>query len=163
MTVEPSKTYAVPPFAATGCCKSLTELPFFKFHDTVTVVRFGLRKPNIYGKPVASVDTLLSLLIFNIAFDTSVNPTEGHHVELAGCYTFLAYTGAGLRRLFIMSQANLKTERGMSSMVDKPSGMVMKVTMMRHWTNTPGCSRTYSVKRRSAEDAPRRSATKTSC
>ncbi|RYP47302.1 hypothetical protein DL768_006604 [Monosporascus sp. mg162] len=39
------------------------------FHDTVTVVRFGLRKPNVNGKPVASVDSLLALLIYNIALE----------------------------------------------------------------------------------------------
>ncbi|KAK0637170.1 FluG domain-containing protein [Bombardia bombarda] len=63
------------------------------FHDTVTAVRFGLRKPNINGKPVASVDTLLCLLIYNIAYDTAVVPNEGHRVQLAGCYIFLATTG----------------------------------------------------------------------
>ncbi|GAB1319958.1 hypothetical protein MFIFM68171_10168 [Madurella fahalii] len=64
------------------------------FHDTVTAVRFGLRKPNIGGKPVASVDSLLSLLIFNIAFHTTVFPFEGHRIPLACYYAFLAYTGA---------------------------------------------------------------------
>lgn len=37
---------------------------------------------------------MLSLLIFNIAYDTAVFPTEGHRIQLAGCYIFLAYTGA---------------------------------------------------------------------
>ena len=40
------------------------------------------------------MDSLLSLLVFNIAFDTAVFPSEGHRINLAGCYTFLAYTGA---------------------------------------------------------------------
>ncbi|RYO96655.1 hypothetical protein DL764_007436 [Monosporascus ibericus] len=63
------------------------------FHDTVVVTRFGLRPPNVNGKPVAGVDSLLSLLIFNIAYDTAVFPVETHRVQLAGCYLFLAYTG----------------------------------------------------------------------
>ncbi len=65
-----------------------------QFHDTVVVSRFGLRPSNIDGKPVVGVDGLLSLLIFNIAYDTSVFPGETHRVQLAGCYLFLAYTGA---------------------------------------------------------------------
>jgi hypothetical protein len=40
------------------------------------------------------VDGLLALLIFNIAYDTSVFPNEMHCIQLAGCYLFLAYTGA---------------------------------------------------------------------
>ena len=58
------------------------------------VSRFGLRPSNIDGKPVVGVEGLLALLIFNIAYDTSVFPNETHRVQqLPGCYLFLAYTG----------------------------------------------------------------------
>ena len=43
---------------------------------------------------MASVDTLLTLLIFNIAYDSAVVPVEGQRNQLAGCYIFLACTGA---------------------------------------------------------------------
>ncbi len=55
---------------------------------------FGLRPSNIDGQPVVGMDRLLLLLIFNIAYDTSVFPGETHRVQLARCYLFLAYTGA---------------------------------------------------------------------
>ena len=98
MTVGRSKTYAVSQLRSLyllllGCCKSLIELLFLQFYDIVTVVRFGLRKPNINGKLVASVDSLLFLLIFNIAFDTTIVPSEGYRIQLAGYYTFLTFTG----------------------------------------------------------------------
>jgi hypothetical protein len=58
------------------------------------IPRFGLRAPNIDGKPVVGVDELRVILTFNIAFDTGVLPAERHRVQLAGCYLLMSYTGA---------------------------------------------------------------------
>lgn len=40
-----------------------------------------------------NVDNLRVILIFNIAYDTTVFPGERHRVQLASCYQFLCYTG----------------------------------------------------------------------
>jgi hypothetical protein len=58
------------------------------------IPRFGHRPPNIDGKPVLNVDNLRVILMFNIAYDTTIFPGERHRVQLAGCYQFLCYTGA---------------------------------------------------------------------
>lgn len=56
--------------------------------------RFGLRAPNIDGKPVLNVDSLRTILTFNIAYDAGVFPLELHRINLAACYQLLSYTGA---------------------------------------------------------------------
>lgn len=56
--------------------------------------RFGLRAPNLDGKPVLNVDNLRTILTFNIAYDTGVFPLELHRINLAACYQLLSYTGA---------------------------------------------------------------------
>ncbi|KAI0120736.1 hypothetical protein BJ170DRAFT_704700 [Xylariales sp. AK1849] len=66
----------------------------YKYHDRVLVPRFGLRPPNIDGKPVLNVDSLRVILIFNIAYDGGIFPLERHRVNLSGCYMILCYTGA---------------------------------------------------------------------
>jgi hypothetical protein len=58
------------------------------------IPRFGLRAPNIDGKPVVGVDELRVILTFNIAYDTSVFPAERHRIHMAGCYLLISYTGA---------------------------------------------------------------------
>ncbi|KAI0410492.1 FluG domain-containing protein [Xylaria grammica] len=45
-----------------------------------------LRKPTMTGKPVASVNTVLFLLIDNIAYDTAVIPDKGQGRPKALCY-----------------------------------------------------------------------------
>ncbi|KAL0930298.1 FluG domain-containing protein [Colletotrichum truncatum] len=64
------------------------------FHDRVLVPRFGLRAPNINGKPVVAVQGLEILLVFNIAYDVGIFRSEGQRIQLAGCYQLLCYTGA---------------------------------------------------------------------
>ncbi|KAJ5681616.1 FluG domain-containing protein [Penicillium maclennaniae] len=66
----------------------------YKYHAIVLIPRFGLRAPNIDGKPVLNVDSLLAILTFNIAFDTGTFPLELQRVNLSGCYMVLCYTGA---------------------------------------------------------------------
>lgn len=41
-----------------------------------------------------NVDNLRVILVFNIAYDTSIFPGERHRVQLIGCYQILCYTGA---------------------------------------------------------------------
>ena len=64
-----------------------------EWHDTVLIPKYKLQPPNALGKAVANADTLLVLLTFNIRYDTSVFPWEGHRVQLPGCYLSLAFTG----------------------------------------------------------------------
>ncbi|OAQ58761.1 FluG domain-containing protein [Pochonia chlamydosporia 170] len=64
-----------------------------KWHDTVLVTRWGLRPPNVDGKPVLGTDDLLALQTFNLAYDDTVFPSERHRVQLLGCYLLLAFTG----------------------------------------------------------------------
>ncbi|RSL81212.1 hypothetical protein CDV31_017055 [Fusarium ambrosium] len=66
----------------------------YKYYRRVCIPRFGLRAPNIDGKPVLNVDNLRVLLTFNIAFDNSIFPGERHRISLAGCYQILCYSGA---------------------------------------------------------------------
>ncbi|ORY68698.1 FluG domain-containing protein [Pseudomassariella vexata] len=65
-----------------------------QYHDRVLVPRFGLRPPNIDGKPVLNVDSLRVILVYNIAYDTSIFPLELHRLNLSNCYQILCYTGA---------------------------------------------------------------------
>ncbi|KAM0271864.1 hypothetical protein ACHAQH_008964 [Verticillium albo-atrum] len=71
----------------------------YKYHRQVLVPRFGLREPNVNGKPVVGVDEVRVLLTFNIAYDTSIFPGERHRVQLAGCYLIQSYTGARIAEL----------------------------------------------------------------
>lgn len=54
---------------------------------------FGLRAPNIDGKPVVNSDSLRVLLTFNIAYDQSIRPLELQRINDAGCYMTICYTG----------------------------------------------------------------------
>ena len=65
-----------------------------QYYRRVCIPRFGHRAPNIDGKPVLNVDNLRVILIFNIAYDTTIFPGERHRINLAGCYQILCYTGA---------------------------------------------------------------------
>ncbi|KAL8405658.1 hypothetical protein RB596_004496 [Gaeumannomyces avenae] len=65
-----------------------------KYHRQVLIPNFGLRAPNIHGKPVVSVAELRVILTFNIAYDTGIFPGERHRINLAGCYVIQCYTGA---------------------------------------------------------------------
>lgn len=56
---------------------------------TVTVVRFGQRKPNLDGNPTSSVDSLLSLLILKLPYDSAIVPVEAHCGQVVGCYMIL--------------------------------------------------------------------------
>ncbi|KAF9772980.1 hypothetical protein IL306_009274 [Fusarium sp. DS 682] len=64
------------------------------FHDTVTVIRFGLWKPNVNGKPVASLDSLLALLIYNIAYDAGCRTQRRASWTASGLLYLFASTGA---------------------------------------------------------------------
>jgi hypothetical protein len=64
-----------------------------QYHDQVLVPRFELRAPNGNGKPVLNVDSLRVILVFNIAYDTSVRPLELQRLNDAGCYMLICYTG----------------------------------------------------------------------
>ncbi|KAK1973409.1 FluG domain-containing protein [Colletotrichum cereale] len=66
----------------------------YKFHHTFLIPRFGYRAPNINGKPVLGANDLLTILVFNIAYDDGVFPSERQRLHLAGCYQLLCYTGA---------------------------------------------------------------------
>ncbi|RYO87789.1 hypothetical protein DL766_004613 [Monosporascus sp. MC13-8B] len=56
--------------------------------------RYNLQPPCTRGKDVASSDTLLVLLTFNIKYDTGIFRSEKHRIYLPGCYLGLAFTGA---------------------------------------------------------------------
>ncbi|OAQ59732.1 FluG domain-containing protein [Pochonia chlamydosporia 170] len=66
----------------------------YKYHHNVLVPKFGLRAPNIDGKPVLNVNSLGALLTFNIAYDSCTFDLERHRLQLAGCYQIMCYTGA---------------------------------------------------------------------
>lgn len=65
----------------------------YKYHDRVLIPRFDLRAPNVDGKPVLNVDSLRVILVFNIAYDTSVRPLELQRLNDSGCYMIICYTG----------------------------------------------------------------------
>ena len=54
---------------------------------------FKLQAPNSGGKQVADSGDLLAMLVFNMAYDTGIFPSERYRVQLSGCYLLLAYTG----------------------------------------------------------------------
>lgn len=58
------------------------------------VPHFGLRPPNVDGKPVLNVDSLRVILSFNIAYDSATFELERHRLHLHACYQLLCYTGA---------------------------------------------------------------------
>ncbi|KAH6653689.1 FluG domain-containing protein [Truncatella angustata] len=62
--------------------------------DINLVPEYGLRPPNVNGKPVVSVAELRVILTFNMAYDTTVFPGERHRLQLAACYLIQCYTGA---------------------------------------------------------------------
>lgn len=64
-----------------------------QYHDQVLVPRFGWRPPDP-DKPVVGAREVDDLLVFNIAYDTSIASTERHRINRWGCYLFLYYTGA---------------------------------------------------------------------
>jgi len=61
-----------------------TPLTRCQCHETFLVPQFGLRAPNIDGKPVVSVDELRAILTFNVAYDTGVLPGERHRIHPVG-------------------------------------------------------------------------------
>jgi hypothetical protein len=65
-----------------------------EWHDGTLIPLYDLQPPNVRGKDVANSDTLLVLLTFNIKYDTGIFSSEGHRVQLLGCYQGLAFTGA---------------------------------------------------------------------
>jgi hypothetical protein len=65
-----------------------------QYYRRVCVPRFRLRAPNNGGKPVLNVDSLRVILMYNMAYDTTIFPGERHRIQLAGCYQLLCYTGA---------------------------------------------------------------------
>ncbi|KAL6354147.1 hypothetical protein LRP88_12481 [Fusarium phalaenopsidis] len=58
------------------------------------IPQFGLRAPNIDAKPVVSAAELEVLLVFNMAYDESIFPSERHRIQLPCCYKIMCYTGA---------------------------------------------------------------------
>ncbi|KAH8882112.1 hypothetical protein GQ53DRAFT_753940 [Thozetella sp. PMI_491] len=77
-----------------GCYPNRNDVKeLYKYHDRVLVPRFDLRAPNIDGKPVLNVDSLRVILVFNIAYDTSIRPLELQRLNDAGCYMIICYTG----------------------------------------------------------------------
>ncbi|KAH6699577.1 hypothetical protein ACHAQF_009103 [Verticillium nonalfalfae] len=71
----------------------------YKYHRQVLIPRFGLRAPNIDGKPVVNADEVRVLSTHNIAYDTSIFPSERQRLHQAGCYLILSYTGARIAEL----------------------------------------------------------------
>ncbi|KAK3693261.1 hypothetical protein B0T22DRAFT_496122 [Podospora appendiculata] len=67
---------------------------FMNTNDSKEVKKYNIQPPCSHGKYVTNADTLLVLLTFNIRYDTSIFPWEGHRVQLPGCYLGLAFTGA---------------------------------------------------------------------
>jgi hypothetical protein len=81
-----------------------------KWHDAYLVPRYGLRPPNIDGKPVVGPSDLLVLLTFNIGYDEGIFSIERHRIDLPGIYPFLSYTGA--RRAEIVDNEKKKSKDG---------------------------------------------------
>ncbi|KAI0876768.1 hypothetical protein GGS24DRAFT_513091 [Hypoxylon argillaceum] len=69
-----------------------------KYHDSL-IRRYKLRAPNMIDKQVGNWNDLLVLQTFNIAYDTSIVPTERHRASLSGCYLFFACTGCRLAEI----------------------------------------------------------------
>lgn len=65
-----------------------------QWHNAILVPRYGLRPPDIDGEPVLGPNDLLTLLTFNIAYDTGIFSIERQRINLSGIYLFLSYTGA---------------------------------------------------------------------
>ncbi|KAH7354509.1 FluG domain-containing protein [Plectosphaerella cucumerina] len=66
----------------------------YKYHRQVLIPRFGYRAPNSDPKPVISMADLQIILVFNMAYDTTIFPSERHRIQLAACYKIMSYTGA---------------------------------------------------------------------
>ena len=73
--------------------EALTETPG-QYHHHVLTPQFGLHAPNIDAKPVVSAAGLEVLLVFNMAYDESIFPSERHRIQLPCCYKIMCYTGA---------------------------------------------------------------------
>lgn len=73
--------------------RSLTET-LGQYHRQVLIPRFGYRAPNSEPKPVISMADLQVILAFNMAYDTTIFPSERHRIQLATCYKIMSYTGA---------------------------------------------------------------------
>ncbi|KAI0410456.1 hypothetical protein F5X98DRAFT_368799 [Xylaria grammica] len=71
----------------------------YKYHDRFLIPRFDLRAPNVDGKPVLNVDSLRVILVFNIAYNTSVRPLGLQRLNDSGCYMIICYTGVRLAEL----------------------------------------------------------------
>jgi hypothetical protein len=54
---------------------------------------FKLSPPAARIKTVTDSGDLLALLLFNVAYDLCIFPSERRRLDLAACYLILAYTG----------------------------------------------------------------------
>ncbi|KAH6638624.1 hypothetical protein BKA67DRAFT_145273, partial [Truncatella angustata] len=142
-------------------------LTCYQYHNRLLVGHFGLRPPNIDGKPVLNVDSLRVILIFNVAYDTNIFPLELHGLNLSGCYMILCYTGA--RPAELVNNERKKPTDGFleSFMVRKRSCQLgapvsrLKRTMTL-WRKIPVNSASFFCERRSGVIVQRRSAMRTS-
>lgn len=64
-----------------------------QWHDAYLVPKYKLRQPNINGKPVLGSDDLLTLLSFNIAYDTGIFSLERHRINLDRTSNHRSQTG----------------------------------------------------------------------
>ncbi|KAI2606772.1 hypothetical protein GGR54DRAFT_644004 [Hypoxylon sp. NC1633] len=60
---------------------------------THLVPAFGLHAPGLRIKTVTDSGDLLALLLFNVAYDRRIFPSERQRLDVAACYPVLAYTG----------------------------------------------------------------------
>lgn len=102
---------------------------YINWHDTYLVRRYGLRPPNIDGKPVFGVDDLLALQTFNIVYDVGVFPNERHRLNLSGSIRFSLARVHAQRKLWIMKRTSPKTGH------TKNSGAAVRT----HRMNTSNC------------------------
>jgi hypothetical protein len=51
-----------------------------------------LRAPNSNGKPILNINSLRVILLFNIAYNTSVRPLKLQRFNDSGCYIIIYYT-----------------------------------------------------------------------
>ncbi|KAJ6627794.1 hypothetical protein B0H10DRAFT_2209916 [Mycena sp. CBHHK59/15] len=72
------------------------------FHKTTVVPRFRLSPPAARIKTVTDSGDLLALLLFNVAYDGRLFPSERRRLDLAACYLILAYTGYRLAEILVV-------------------------------------------------------------
>ena len=74
------------------------------------VPKFRLESPSLRLKTVTKSGDLLALLIFNLAYDHHIFPSEHQQLDVTGCYLILAYTSCRPAEV-VDSEKNIPMDR----------------------------------------------------